>query len=145
MVELDDEFKLQIFKEVFLKGRQDVYYDSYRLAIDEETDMEWELDEHVSNTSTVKISSLPLTREDRQEFIKIANLCFERVFEGIEPENPELTRSLWDAEKYIIEDVLTTDRLPIDYEDALSIIDAFMLAYVIQLAVEADKIAANFK
>lgn len=144
-VKLDDEFKLQIFKEVFLEGKQDIYYDSYRLAIDEETDMEWELDESVSNTSTVKISSLPLTGEDRKDFIKIANSSFERVFERIEPENPELTRSLWDAEKYINEDVLTTDRLPIDREYALSLIDAFMLGHVVQLAVEADEIAANSK
>lgn len=41
-VQLDDEFKLQIFKDVFLKGGREVYYDSYRLSIDEETDMEWE-------------------------------------------------------------------------------------------------------
>lgn len=144
-VQLDDEFKLQIFKEVFLEGKQDIYYDTYRLAIDEETDMEWELDESVSNTSTVKISSLPLTGEDRKDFIKNANLCFERVFEGIEPENPKLTRSMWDAEKYINEDILTPDRLPIDRAEALSLIDAFMVGYVVQLAVEADKIAANSK
>lgn len=35
-IKLDDEFKLQIFKEGFLEWQQDVYYDDYRLSKDEE-------------------------------------------------------------------------------------------------------------
>jgi len=137
-VKLDDDFKLQIFTEVFLEGEQDIHYDDYRLSKDEETEIEWEKDDPVSSVPTASISSLPLTKEDRKEFIAAANQAFERVFERIEPENPELTRSLCDAEKFIDEDVLTPDRLPIARNYALSLIDSFSLGYVIQLADQAD-------
>lgn len=136
-VMLDDEFKLQIFKEGFLNRQQDIYYDDYRLIKDDEK-IEWKPRDPVSNVITEKISSLPLNKDDREEFIKAANQSFERVFSRIEYDNPELTRSLWDAEKYIDEDILTPDRLPIDRDYALSMIDAFMGGYVIQLAAEAD-------
>jgi hypothetical protein len=137
-VKLDDEFKLQTFTEVFLEREQDIYYDDYRLSKDDETEIEWEKDDAISNVPTAKISSLPPANDDREEFIKAANQSFERVFSRIEPDNPELTRSLWNAEKYIDEDILTSDRLPIDLDYALSMIDAFMVGYVIQLATEAD-------
>lgn len=137
-VKLDDEFKLQIFTEVFIEGEQDIYYDGYRLSKDDETEIEWEKDDVISSDPIAKISSLPLADDDREEFIKAANQSFERVFSRIEPDNPELTRSLWDAEKFIDEDILTPDRLPIDRDYALSMIDAFMVGYVIQLAAEAD-------
>ncbi len=142
-VKLDDEFKLRIFKEGFLDWQKDVYYEDYRLSKDEETEIEWEKDDSVSSLPTVKISSLPLTKEDREEFVKAANQSFERVFDAIEPENPGLVRKMWDAEKYIDKDVLTPDRLPIDRDYALSLVDAFMVGYVIQLAVEADETAQN--
>ena len=137
-VKLDDEFKLQIFTEVFLEREQAIYYDDYRLAKDDETEIEWEKDDVISNGPTAKIPSLPLANDDREEFIKAANQSFERVFSCIEPHNPELTRSLWNPEKYIDEDILTLDRLPIDRDYALSMIDAFMVGYVIQLAADAD-------
>ena len=137
-VKLDDEFRLQIFTEVFIEGEQDIYYDGYRLSKDDETEIEWEKDDAISGVPTAKISSLPLANDDREEFITAANQSFDRVFSRIEPDNPELTRSLWDAEKYIDDDILTPDRLPIDREYALSMIDAFMIGYVIQLAAEAD-------
>jgi hypothetical protein len=137
-VKLDDDFKLQIFTEVFLEREQDVYYDDYRLLKGEEEEIEWEQDDPVSSVPTASISSLPLTKEDREEFIAAANQAFKRVFERIEPENPELTRSLWDAEKFIDEDVLTPDRLPIARNYALSLIDSFSLGYVIQLVAQAN-------
>ena len=137
-VKLDDEFRLQIFTEVFIEGEQHIYYDGYRLSKDDETEIEWEKDDAISGVPTAKISSLPLANDDREEFITAANQSFDRVFSRIEPDNPELTRSLWDAEKYIDDDILTPDRLPIDREYALSMIDAFMIGYVIQLAAEAD-------
>lgn len=137
-VKLDDEFKLQIFTEVFIEGEQEIYYDGYRLSKDDETEIEWEKDDDISSVPTAKISSLPLADDDREEFIKTANQSFERVFSRIEPDNPELTRSLWDAEKFIDEDILTPDRLPIARDYALSMIDAFMVGYVIQLAAKAD-------
>jgi len=142
-VKLDDEFKLQIFKEGFLDWQKDVYYEDYRLSKDEETEIEWEKDDSVSSLPTAKISSLPLTKEDREEFVNAANQSFERVFDRVEPENPELVRKMWDAEKYIDKDVLTPDKLPIDRDYALSLVEAFMVGYVIQLAVEADDMADN--
>ncbi len=142
-VKLDDEFKLQIFKEVFLESEQDVYYESYRLLKDDEADIEWEQDGFISNMPTVKISSLPLTEEDRKEFIKAANSSFDRIMERIEPDNPEMTRSLWDASRYIDKELLKPDMLPIDRDYALSLVDAFLVHYVIQLAVDADELAEN--
>jgi hypothetical protein len=142
-VRLDDEFKLKIFTEVFLEGEQDIYYDDYRLSKDEETEIEWEKDDPISSVPTAKISSLPLVNDDREEFIKAANQAFERIFRRIEPDNPKLTRSLWDAERYIDEELLKPEMLPIDRDYAFSMIDAFMVGYVIQLAAEADNQAGH--
>jgi hypothetical protein len=141
--EFDDEFKLEIFKVVFadVDGHQKDGKD-YRLGRKEYLSKENEIVKHkkrkMKNKNTVQISALPLVAADRSEFIKTANSSFESVIERIEPENPELVRKMWDAEKYIDEDVLTPDRLPIDRDYALSLIDAFMAGYVIQLAAEAD-------
>lgn len=137
-VALDDEFKLQIFTEVFLKGEQDVFYDDYRLLKDEEIEIEWKPNNLVS-VSTKKISSLPLDKEYREKFIETANQSFERVFKRLEPENPELTHLLWDAEKFIDKVILTPDKLPVDLNYALSLVESFMVGHVIQLAVEADE------
>lgn len=137
-VKFDDEFKLQIFKEGFLDWQQDISYDDYRLSKDEDTEIEWEQRDSLSSTCAEKISSLPLEKEDRQEFIELANQSFERVFGVIEPQNPILTRSLWNAEKYI-DEVLKPDMLPIDRNYALSLIESFSFQYVVGLAVEADE------
>jgi hypothetical protein len=95
---LDDEFKLQIFKEVFLEGEQDTFYDDYRLSPSEESISEKKQKNRRKSKPTAKISSLPLNKHDREEFIIAANQLFERIFGHIEPDNPELTRSLWNAE-----------------------------------------------
>ncbi|MFP9116088.1 hypothetical protein ACLI1A_19275 [Flavobacterium sp. RHBU_3] len=137
-VELDDEFKLQIFEEGFLEWQQDVFYDDYRLSKDEDTEIEWEPRNSVSGTFAEKISSLPLEKEDWQEFIETANLVFENVLDRIEPEKPVLVRELWDAEKYVYE-VLKPEMLPIDRDYALSLIEAFLVHHVIGLATEAEK------
>lgn len=137
-VKPDDEFKLQIFKEGFLEGEQDVYYEDYRLSKDEETEIEWKHDRPVSSIPTATISSLPITDQDRKEFIEAANRSFDRIMERIEPNNPELTRSLWVAEHYIDKELLKPNMLPIDRDYALSLVDAFLVGYVIQLAAEAD-------
>lgn len=137
-VKLDDEFKLQIFSEVFLEGEQDVYYDDYRLLKGEEEEIEWEQDDPISSIPAAKISSLPLTEENRKEFIDEANRSFDRIMKRIEPDNPELTRSLWNTERYIDEELLKPEMLPIDRDYALSLVDAFLVGYVIQLAAQAD-------
>ncbi|WP_017259522.1 hypothetical protein [Pedobacter arcticus] len=148
-ITLDDEDKLDIFKTVFadVDGHQSDGYD-YRLGIKKENLSEENQTvkpkrKKVKNKTTVMISALPLASADRLEFTRTANSSFERVFDRIEPENPELVREMWDAEKYIYEDVLRPDTLPIHRDYALSIVDAFMVGYVIQLAVEADDQAAN--
>jgi len=141
-VKLDDEFKLQIFKEGFFDWQKDVSYEDYRLSKDEETEIEWE-HEPVSSVATEKITLLPLADEYREEFIQEANRLFERIFNRIEPEHPEATRRLWDVERYIDEDLLRPDMLPIRKDCALSLIDAFLVGHVIQLAAQADDIAES--
>jgi len=147
--QFDDEFKLDIFKTVFdgVDGHQSDGID-YQLGrkkenLPHENKIVKPKERKMKNKTTAQISALPLGSADRIEFIKTANLSFERVFDRIEPENPELVRTRWDAEKYIDEDVLTPDRLPIDRDYALSMIDAFMVGYVIQLAAEADNQARH--
>ena len=80
-----------------------------------------------------EISKLPLDVDFRAEAIDVANAAFERVFEGIEPDNPKMTRNLWNAEKHVDEDHFSLENLPIDSEYALS--------HVVGLATSADKMA----
>ena len=61
----------------------------------------------------------------------------------IEPDNPMGTRARWDAEDYVDNHHLSDDTLPIDSEYALSLIEAFLVYHVIDLAVQADGIAVN--
>ncbi|WAC40381.1 hypothetical protein [Pedobacter sp. SL55] len=145
-VRLDDDFKVQIFNEGFLKWQEDVHYEDYRLTRDDEDEIEWENDEPMSSDPdecTEQIISLPICEEYREEFIKEAQWSFERIFNRIEPEHPEQTRKLWDAGKYIDEQLLRPDMLPISKDYALSLIDAFLVGYVIQLAAQADDEAEN--
>lgn len=144
-VQLDDEFRLKIFKEVFLEGEQDVYYDSYRLFNDEEIDIDWEQEDFTDSIPSEKLSSLPLIDECREEFIESANYSFERIMKRIEPNNPEITRSLWNAEYFIDKELLKPEMLPIDKDYALSLVDSFLVNYVIQLAVEADELVNKSK
>jgi hypothetical protein len=90
-----------------------------------------------------QITALPLADPDRAEFIETANEVFEAVLEQIEAENPEAIRKLWNAEHYVVKILLTADMLPIDRAYALSLIDAFLVHHVIDLAVQADEQAAG--
>lgn len=142
-VKLDDEFKVQIFRKGFSDWQKDVHYDDYRLSKDEETEIEWEHEEPVSSAATEKIYALPITRDDREEFMDAANRSFERIFNRIEPDHPEETRNLWSAEHYIDNELLRPDMLPISKDYALSLIDSFLVGHVIDLAAEADDLADN--
>ncbi len=144
-VTIDDYFRLQIFKEVFLEREQEVYYDDYRISPEERfvADEDEQQARPVISSTGPKISSLPLEKEDREEFIKAANWSFERIFNRIEPDHPKETRKLWDAERYIDEELLKPEMLPIDRDYALSLVDAFLVGYVIQLAAQADDEAKN--
>lgn len=85
------------------------------------------------------ITSLPLLPAERAEFLEAANRVFEIVFERIEPSNPRETRALWNAADYVDHHLLGEGMLPIRYNYATSLIDAFLLNHVIDLAVRADK------
>jgi hypothetical protein len=89
-----------------------------------------------------KITSLPVSPADREEAIGIANFTFEKVFDRIEPKSPAATRALWDAEDYVDNRWLDEGMLPIDRDYALSLIEAFLVHHVIDLAVQADKKSA---
>lgn len=95
----------------------------------------------IQDRVSFEVSKLPLDVDFRAEAIDIANAAFERVFDGIEPENPKMTRKLWNAEKHVDEDHFSQENLPIDSEYALSLIEAFMLSHVVGLATTADKMA----
>ncbi|QIL42374.1 hypothetical protein G7074_25805 [Pedobacter sp. HDW13] len=144
---LDDEYKLDIFKQVFADvDGHDTYVFDYRLVRMEKPSNENQIIKpkkiEEKMKTTVQISALPLVGADRNEFIEVANAKFEDVLDRIEAENPQLTRKLWNAEKYIDEELLTPDMLPIGRDYALSLVDAFLVNYVIGLAVQADEQAA---
>lgn len=86
-----------------------------------------------------QITSLPVDDAYRKEAIELANSTFEMVMRRIEPDNPSETRWLWDAAEYIDNHHLSSDMLPIDSEYALSLIEAFLVHYVVDLAEEADR------
>lgn len=88
-----------------------------------------------------QITSLPVDASYRREAISLANSTFEMVVRRIEPDNPRDTRALWDAEDYVDNHHLSPDMLPIDSEYALSLIEAFLVHHVIDLAVRADDAA----
>jgi hypothetical protein len=86
-----------------------------------------------------QITSLPVDDAYRNEAIELANSTFEMVMHRIESDNPVETRRLWDAAEYIDSHHLSSDMLPIGSEYALSLIEAFLVHYVIDLAVQADR------
>lgn len=143
-MKFDDETKLEIFKEVFanVEGHETTTFD-YRLIVSPEPIVATV--EPIKLRTTIsdgQITSLPLSQEDRKEFIETANEAFERILERLEPLHPESTRKLWDPEHYIDHVLLPEHRLPISREYGLSLIDAVLVHHVLQLAVEADE-AAN--
>lgn len=83
-------------------------------------------------TVSVKMAALTVT-------------AFERVIEGIEPNNEELTRSLWDAGDYIDSWLATDliDKLPMPRDEVAYYVDVFLVHHVIGLATEADREAAE--
>lgn len=98
---------------------------------------------NTSNVTSFQVSGLPLDAKYRAEAISVANAAFERVFDAIEPNNPEMTRKLWNAEKYVDEDHFSAENLPIDCNYALSLIEAFMLGHVVELAQKADQLIST--
>ncbi|OCX51917.1 hypothetical protein BEL04_18110 [Mucilaginibacter sp. PPCGB 2223] len=144
---LDADFKLEIFVQVFanVDGHKSDFMD-YRLIATKEQEIDIEVADveavkPVKKKRDVQIKTLPLSDKDRKKFIKTANEVFETVMWRMEPDHPELTRKLWDAEFYIDKVLLPELNLPIGREYALSLIDAFLFHYVLELAVKADETA----
>lgn len=139
----DTENRIEIFKAVFVnvEGHHNPFGD-YRLHKKPDSGREIKKPQPVSIAKpSVQITSLPLSKADRAEFIEVANSVFESVMERIEPNNPELTRELWNAADYV-DNMLAQDMMPISKDYALSLVDAFLVHHVIGLATEADKQAA---
>ena len=86
-----------------------------------------------------QITSLPVDDTYRIEAIELANSTFEMVMRRIEPDNPVEVRRLWNAADYVDNHHLSSGMLPIDSEYALSLIEAFLVHYVIDLAVQAER------
>ncbi|ESY35300.1 hypothetical protein X747_28785 [Mesorhizobium sp. LNJC384A00] len=95
--------------------------------------------------SNAIIAALPVTGADRVVLVDAANTAFERVIERIEPNNEELTRSLWDAGDYIDSWLATDliDKLPMPRDEVAYYVDVFLVHHVIGLAEEADREAAE--
>ncbi len=132
---LDDD---DIFKVVFadLAGHQTDGYD-YRLGKSEKPLIKSKKNKPVEIKSIIKITILPLADADRKEFIEAANRIFEDTLRSIENTHPELLRKLWNLEQ-CIEEVIKPDMLPIDRDYALSLVEAFLIHKVIELATQAD-------
>lgn len=92
--------------------------------------------------SGYQITSLPIDTNYRSEAIKLANSTFENIVRRVEPDNPKMTRELWDVADYVDNHHLSDHMLPIDSEYALSLIEAFLVHHVIGLATKADDMSA---
>ncbi|MEX2697077.1 hypothetical protein [Rhizobium mongolense] len=86
------------------------------------------------------ILTLPLSAIDRADFMETAKTVFERILDRIEPHNVGLTRALWDPGHYVDNHLLTAEMLPIERDYALSLIDAFLVHHVVDLAIDADNL-----
>lgn len=85
-----------------------------------------------------EIRSLPLTPQHRAQFIKTADVVFDAVLRRLEVENPAAVRALWSAGDYIDNSFLSEAMLPKDIDYAHSLIDAFLVHYVIDLVERAE-------
>jgi len=92
----------------------------------------------VNQTQSNFDETRPTIEEYRQQAIELANSTFEMAMRRIEPDNPELTRSLWDVEDYIDNRHLEQNMVPDDPEISLSFIEATLWHHVVELAVQAD-------
>ncbi len=146
-VVFDDETRLDIFTQVFynVEGNQSDFTDYRLIRLDLPDHPEQQIAEKPKKKEkkSRQISQFPLNEPDRKEILEVANEAFEHVFERIEPENPELTRQLWNAEKYIEKEILRPEMLPIDWDYLRSLAEAFMMQHAVGLAVQADEQSGN--
>jgi hypothetical protein len=139
------EFKLEILEQVYvnIEGHDSSFQD-YRLKSIQKSVVASKKTNRVVAKSGRKITALPLKGENRDLFIKSANSVFETVMWRMEPGHPEIVRKNWNPEFYIDKVLLKDDMLPIDHDYALSLIDAALVHYVLELAVRADELAVKF-
>lgn len=78
-----------------------------------------------------------MTETDREEFIKVANKKFKITLGSIEHTHPELVSNLWNPEQYI-DETIKPEMLPISRDYALSLVDAFLIHKVLELATQVD-------
>lgn len=140
----DIEEQLVLLRDVFIKIETDHNTSSsYRLGSKKTYQIKETPRTNIEEVADVQITSLPLSKADRDEFIETANSIFETTLGRMEPHNPELTRKLWDAGEYVDNVLLTEGMLPISKSYALSLIDAFLVHHVLGLATQSDKMAAH--
>lgn len=130
-----DEGKFDIFKQVFadVDGHETTGWD-YRLFRDVEpsTKVKKIKLRKKKKKKAVEITTLPMKGIRLKKFIEAANWKFEDLMETMEPEHPETIRKLWNPEVYINQ-VITPDKLPIDRNYALSLVEAFLIHHFIDL------------
>lgn len=141
---LDPVGRLEIFKQVFayVDGHQSFYTD-YRLNSIQKLVTKSENPHQVITRPVVKITSLPLEKQNRDEFIEKAKSVFETVMLRMKPRHPEIIRTLWNPEFYVDKVLLRDDMLPIDRGHVMSKIDTFLAHEVLGLAIQAEKVAVR--
>lgn len=92
--------------------------------------------------SHAEIEALPVTGDQRAALIETANFVFEKVLGRIGSANKRQTRKLWDPDEYI-DSFFNDKELPMKLDYAGSLIDAFLVHHVIDLAEQADKQAES--
>jgi hypothetical protein len=103
----------------------------------------WSLLLHQRETAgEPKIQSLPVTGPSRTRLRDFANEMFEYSVRRMEAEHPDITRSLWNVDTYLDDHFLGEEfELPMDIDYAENLMEATLWHHVVDLAVEADKLA----
>lgn len=141
-ISFDAESRLDFFKEVFIKKGLAEQFKDYHYLNQGSNSESIRVERKVSKPDLiVQITSLPLDKAARAEFIEEANSVFEEVLGRIAPRNPEKIRKLWNVEDYVDKDLLQESMLPVSKDYALSLIDAFLVHHVLRLATKADEMA----
>jgi hypothetical protein len=138
----DPEDELNYYKHCLSHYDESViFYPTYLLdkSLEEMADNENDESPIVYEPETsVKITSLPLSDDDRAEFIEVAKSVFDYGIDRMEPLNPEETRKLWDAEDFL-DNLLNEEMLPIDREQLWTMFEHFLIGHVADLATQANE------
>jgi len=138
----DPEDKLEYYKHCLSHYDESViFYPTYLLekSLEEIADIESEEPpiDYEPETS-LKITSLPLSDDDRAELIELTNSVFDYVIERMEPLHPEETRKLWNVEDFI-DNLLNEEMLPNEPDQLETMLEHFLIGQVAELAAQADE------